>query len=45
MELSFALINSSNVRGMMKELLAFLDRADAEFKSYVASNIFRSAEK
>lgn len=45
MELSFALINSSNVRGMMKELLAFLVKADVEFKAYVTSEIFLAAEK
>lgn len=45
MELSFALINCSNVRGMMKELLAFLVKADVEFKAYVTSEIFLAAEK
>ena len=45
MELSFALINSSNVRGMMKELLTFLVKADVEFKAYVTSEIFLAAEK
>ena len=45
MELSFALINSSNIRGMVKELLTFLVKADVEFKSYVTSNIFLAAEK
>ena len=45
MELSFALINSSNIRGMMKELLAFLVKTDVEFKSYVTSEIFLAAEK
>ena len=45
MELSFALINSSNVRGMVKELLAFLVKADVEFKAYVTSEIFLAAEK
>lgn len=45
MELSFALINSSNIRGMVKELLTFLVKADVEFKSYVTSNVFLAAEK
>lgn len=45
MELSFALINASNIRGMMKELLTFLVKTDVEFKSYVTSNIFLAAEK
>ncbi|KAL9975141.1 hypothetical protein ACROYT_G012263 [Oculina patagonica] len=45
MELSFALVNSSNIRGMMKELLAFLVKTDVEFKSYVTSEIFLAAEK
>lgn len=45
MELSFALINSSNIRGMMKELLTFLVNADVEFKPYITSEIFLAAEK
>ncbi|XP_068691732.1 AP-1 complex subunit gamma-1-like isoform X1 [Montipora foliosa] len=45
MELSFALVNSSNIRGMMKELLTFLVNTDVEFKSYVTSEIFLAAEK
>ena len=45
MELSFALINASNIRGMVKELLVFLDKADPEFKSYITSEIFLAAEK
>jgi AP-1 complex subunit gamma-1 len=44
-ELSFALVNSSNIRGMMKELLAYLNKTDVEFKSYVASNILGVADK
>ncbi|XP_041455170.1 AP-1 complex subunit gamma-1-like isoform X4 [Lytechinus variegatus] len=44
-ELSFALINSSNIRTMVKELIFFLDRADPEFKSYTSSNIFLSCER
>lgn len=45
LELSFALINSNNIRSMMKELVAFLDIADQEFKSYIAANILVAAEK
>ena len=44
-ELSFALVNNNNIRGMMKELLAFLNATDVEFKSYVASNILTAADK
>uniref|UniRef100_A0A6Q2YB38 AP-1 complex subunit gamma n=1 Tax=Esox lucius TaxID=8010 RepID=A0A6Q2YB38_ESOLU len=33
MELSFALVNGNNIRGMMKELLYFLDSCDPEFKA------------
>ncbi|XP_072169660.1 AP-1 complex subunit gamma-1-like isoform X1 [Diadema setosum] len=44
-ELCFALINSSNIRTMVKELIFFLDRADPEFKSYTSSNIFLACEK
>uniref|UniRef100_A0A4W5Q8R2 AP-1 complex subunit gamma n=1 Tax=Hucho hucho TaxID=62062 RepID=A0A4W5Q8R2_9TELE len=39
MELSFALVNGNNIRGMMKELLYFLDSCDPEFKAdWVWSN-------
>uniref|UniRef100_A0A8C2JV72 AP-1 complex subunit gamma n=1 Tax=Cyprinus carpio TaxID=7962 RepID=A0A8C2JV72_CYPCA len=33
MELSFALVNGNNIRGMMKELLYFLDSCDPDFKA------------
>lgn len=45
MELSFALINGSNVKSMIKELLDFLNRADQEFKSFVTLGIFQAAIK
>lgn len=45
MELSFALINENNVRGMIKELLEFLENCQDEFKSDVASSIVLAAEK
>nr|XP_023012502.1 AP-1 complex subunit gamma-1 isoform X2 [Leptinotarsa decemlineata]XP_023012503.1 AP-1 complex subunit gamma-1 isoform X2 [Leptinotarsa decemlineata]XP_023012504.1 AP-1 complex subunit gamma-1 isoform X2 [Leptinotarsa decemlineata]XP_023012505.1 AP-1 complex subunit gamma-1 isoform X2 [Leptinotarsa decemlineata] len=45
MELSFALVNSQNIRTMMKELLAFLEKTDAEFKAHCSSSIVLSAEK
>ncbi|XP_064641695.1 AP-1 complex subunit gamma-1-like isoform X1 [Lineus longissimus] len=45
MELCFALINGNNIRGMMKELLIFLEKCDPEFKADVCSNIVMSAEK
>ncbi|XP_070574228.1 AP-1 complex subunit gamma-1-like isoform X2 [Ptychodera flava] len=44
-ELCFALINANNVRGMVKELVFFLEKADPEFKSHVSSNIFHACEK
>ncbi|KAI2662163.1 AP-1 complex subunit gamma-1 [Labeo rohita] len=44
MELSFALVNGNNIRGMMKELLYFLDSCDPEFKADCASGIFLAAE-
>ncbi|KAK3086859.1 hypothetical protein FSP39_024475 [Pinctada imbricata] len=43
-ELSFALINANNVRGMMKELLSFLENCDPEFKADCCSNIVQAAE-
>ena len=45
MELCFALVNANNIRGMMKELLFFLEKCDPEFKGDVASNIVLAAEK
>ena len=41
LELSFALTNENNIRSMMKELLAFLENCEPEFKSYITSNILR----
>ncbi|XP_038658950.1 AP-1 complex subunit gamma-1-like isoform X2 [Scyliorhinus canicula] len=45
MDLCFALVNGSNVRGMMKEMQYFLDHCDPEFKADCASGIFLAAEK
>lgn len=45
MELSFALVNAQNIRTMIKELLAFLEKADPEFKAPCSSNIVLSAER
>uniref|UniRef100_T1JMF6 AP-1 complex subunit gamma n=1 Tax=Strigamia maritima TaxID=126957 RepID=T1JMF6_STRMM len=44
MELCFALINANNIRTMMKELLFFLEKSDADFKAVCSSNIFIAAE-
>lgn len=44
MELCFALVNSNNICSMTKELLAFLEKADADFKSQCSSNLFIAAE-
>lgn len=45
MELCFALINANNVKSMSKELILFLEKADAEFKTICSSNLCISAEK
>ncbi|XP_055613993.1 AP-1 complex subunit gamma-1 isoform X2 [Uranotaenia lowii] len=45
MELSFALINSQNIRAMSKELLIFLEKADAEFKAQCSSRMVLVAER
>jgi AP-1 complex subunit gamma-1 len=45
MELCFALINGNNIRGMVKELLSFLEKSDPEFKSDCASSLVLAAEK
>ncbi|XP_022106671.1 AP-1 complex subunit gamma-1-like isoform X2 [Acanthaster planci] len=44
-ELCFALINSNNVRSMVKELIFFLDKTDPEFKSYTSSNLISTCER
>ncbi|EFA09960.1 AP-1 complex subunit gamma-1 isoform X2 [Tribolium castaneum] len=45
MELSFALVNSQNIRTMMKELITFLEKADPEFKAHCSSSIVMAAER
>ena len=45
LELSFALINSNNIRTIMKEIVSFLDKAEPEFKSHICTNILKVAEK
>lgn len=45
LELSFALVNTNNIRTMMKELLLFLEKADPEFKAQCSSNIVLAAER
>eukprot|EP01137_Pigoraptor_chileana_P033022 Opistho-2@23321 len=45
LELLFALVNSSNIRALMRELLNFIEVADVEFKQYMTTNIFRVAER
>lgn len=45
LELSYALINESNVRIMTRELLAFLEVADNEFKTGLTTQIWLAAER
>ncbi|KAL5277957.1 AP1G1 family protein [Megaselia abdita] len=45
MELSFALINTQNIRIMTKELLVFLEKSDADFKAQCSSGMILSAER
>jgi len=45
MELCFALINSNNIKTMMKEMLTFLSTCEQEFKADCTSNMFLSMEK
>ncbi|KNC86688.1 hypothetical protein SARC_01156 [Sphaeroforma arctica JP610] len=45
LELIFALMNKGNVRALMREILAFLDVADTEFKGYMCSSIATSAAR
>ena len=44
-ELCFALINPTNVRGMVKELITFLEKCEPELKADIASNLVAAAEK
>ncbi|KAJ9095950.1 hypothetical protein QFC21_005312 [Naganishia friedmannii] len=45
LELSYALINDQNIRIMMRELLAFLEVADNDFKSGLTTQISLAAER
>jgi len=44
LELSFALINEGNVRVMIRELLAFLEKSDKEFKPVITTEICIAAD-
>ena len=43
--LVFALITSSNIRALVKELIDFLDAAETEFKTYITTEILMASEK
>ncbi|RKP25414.1 AP-1 complex subunit gamma-1 [Syncephalis pseudoplumigaleata] len=45
LELSFALVNEQNVRVMTRELLAFLETADEEFKPNMTTRICQAARE
>ena len=45
MELCFALINANNIRGMVKELLFFLEKCEPDFKGDCSSNLVLAAER
>ncbi|KAI8384653.1 adaptin N terminal region-domain-containing protein [Radiomyces spectabilis] len=45
LELSFALINEGNVRVLTRELLAFLEIADAEFKQSMTTKLALAADR
>ena len=45
LELSYALINESNIRILIRELLAFLEVADNEFKLGMTTQISLAAER
>jgi AP-1 complex subunit gamma-1 len=45
LELSYALINEQNVRVLVRELLAFLEVADEEFKTGMTTQISLAAER
>lgn len=45
LELSYALINQSNVRVMVRELLTFMEDCDSEFKPQLVSQIALASER
>lgn len=45
LELTYALVNESNVRILIRELLAFLEIADNEFKLTMTTQICQAAER
>jgi len=45
MELCFALINPSNIKSMVKELLVFLKTAEPDFKQQCSSNMMIAADQ
>lgn len=45
MELCFALINSSNIELMSKDLIQFLHTADPDFKQACSSNMMLAADQ
>lgn len=45
LELAFALINSNNVRVLIRELLLFLEVADNEFKANMTAKICSAADR
>lgn len=45
LELTFALINDSNIRVLVRELLTFLEKADKEFKPRITSEIAAAADR
>lgn len=45
LELSLALVNSSNVRAMMQELQAFLESCPPDLRADCASGILLAAER
>lgn len=44
MELSFTLVNSQNIETIVRELLKYLETADAEMKGTCSSRIVLAAE-
>lgn len=45
LELTYALVNESNVRVLIRELLSFLEVADTEFKLGITTQVCLSAER
>lgn len=45
LELTFALMNHSNIRALTREIFLFLENCDTEFKTYICNQVARTSAK